>query len=214
MTDIAKGMLITLRHLFKKPVTLQYPDERWDPPERFRGFLGLTRDFKTGEENCIGCLNCEKVCPVDCITILTAGKGREMYAKEFYIDYMRCMYCGLCQEACPTTPKSIVHTHQYETVGYDREALVFDKDRLYDVWEKENNYNGPRAWGKFFGLRKLEEERRPVAEKESLEEQTIADAEKESLDNPEEKMRTTTNKFQAPNTVEQIKSKSSENPEG
>ncbi len=137
-----------------------------------------------------------------------------MYAKEFYIDYMRCMYCGLCVEACPTTPKSIVHTHQYETVGYDRDDLVFDKDRLYDVWEKENNYNGPRAWGKFFGLRKLEEERRPVAVKESLEEQTVAVAEKESPDNPEEEMRTTTNKFQAPNTAAQIKSKSSENPEG
>ena len=175
---------------------------------RFRGFLGLTRDFKTGEENCIGCLNCEKVCPVDCITILTAGKGREMYAKEFYIDYMRCMYCGLCTEACPTTPKSIVHTHQYETIGYDRETLVFDKDHLYDVWEKENNYNGPRAWGKFFGLRKLEEDRRPVSESKSTGEEAVAVAE------IEEETSSITNKFQAPNTVAKTKSEPTENPEG
>ena len=119
--DIAKGMAITLRHLVKKPVTLQYPDERWETAERFRGFLGLTRDFQTGEENCIGCLNCEKACPVDCITIVTDGKGRGMFAHEFYIDYMRCMYCGLCTESCPTTPKSIVHTNQYEIPGFFRE---------------------------------------------------------------------------------------------
>ncbi len=162
LVDICKGLAITLRHLFKKPITLQYPTERWEPAERFRGFLGLTRDFQTGEEYCIGCLNCEKACPVDCITIVTAGKGREMYAKEFYIDYMRCMYCGLCNEACPTTPKSIVHTNQYETTGYFRDDLVYDKERLYDVWEKEVNYSGPRPWGKLFGLRNTEYERRPA----------------------------------------------------
>lgn len=162
--DIVCGMRLTFQHMFKKPVTLQYPTERWEAPERFRGFLGLTRDFKTGEENCIGCLNCEKACPVDCITIVTAGKGRGMYAKEFYIDYMRCMYCGLCNEACPTTPKSIVHTHQYETPGFFRDDLVYGKERLYDVWEKEVNYRGPRPWGKFFELRTAEAARRPKAE--------------------------------------------------
>ena len=169
LVDIVKGMSITLRHLFKKPVTLQYPTERWEAPERYRGFLGLTRDFKTGEENCIGCLNCEKACPVDCITIVPEGKGREMYAKKFSIDHMRCMYCGLCVEACPTTPKSIVHTHQYETMGYFREDLVFTKERLYDVWEAENNYKGPRPWGRLFGLRNMEMERRPKAEEEPAE---------------------------------------------
>lgn len=161
--DIVLGMTLTFKHMFRKPVTLQYPTERWEAPERFRGFLGLTRDFKTGEENCIGCLNCEKACPVDCIEIVTGGKGREMYAKEFYIDYMRCMYCGLCTEACPTTPKSIVHTHQYETPGFFRDDLVYEKDRLYDVWEKEVNYRGPRPWGKLFGLRNAETARRPKA---------------------------------------------------
>ena len=85
-----------------------------------------------------------------------------MYAKEFYIDYMRCMYCGLCVESCPTTPKSIVHTNQYETTGYFRDDLVYEKERLYDVWEKEVNFNGPRPWGKLFGLRELENGRRPV----------------------------------------------------
>ena len=160
--DIVKGMTITLRHMFKKPVTRQYPDERWETAERFRGFLGLTRDFQTGEENCIGCLNCEKACPVDCITITTADKGRAMHAHEFYIDYMRCMYCGLCVESCPTTPKSIVHTNQYETTGYFRDDLVYEKERLYDIWEKEVNYTGPRPWGKLFGLRAQENERRPT----------------------------------------------------
>lgn len=163
LADILKGMSRTFVHLFRRPVTLQYPTERWTPPERYRGFLGLTRDFKTGEENCIGCLNCEKACPVDCIEIVVEGKGREMYAKEFYIDYMRCMFCGLCMEACPTKPKSIVHTHQYETPGYDRQDLVYDKERLYDVWEKEAGYGGPRPWGKLVGLRRAAKEAQAAA---------------------------------------------------
>ena len=95
-----------------------------------------------------------------------------------------------------------------EETEKDKALFVFDKDHLYDVWEKENNYNGPRAWGKFFGLRKLEEDRRPVSESESTGEEAVAVAE------IEEENSSITNKFQAPNTVAKTKSEPTENPEG
>jgi NADH-quinone oxidoreductase chain I len=115
----AKGMRITARYGVdpKEEVTLQYPEERWEIPERFRGFLH--NDVKT----CTACTMCVKVCPVDCISLESVrGADKKMVLASYDINIGRCMYCGLCVEVCP--PKSLVHTGGYEMASIDRETLI------------------------------------------------------------------------------------------
>ena len=99
---IAKGMLVTLRNLARKPVTVQYPEQRVSQHPRFRG-----EDFVWYEERCTGCASCAKFCPQGIIKIVTAPSGEQTQEGEKYkvetfdIEIARCMFCGLCVEACP-----------------------------------------------------------------------------------------------------------------
>ncbi len=143
LLDIRDGLARTLRHLFKPPITLQYPYERWEPPERFRGFLGLSRK-EAGAPNCIACRACERICPVQCIKVVPEGKGKDMHPKSFTIDYTRCMLCRFCVEVCPTKPKSIIHTHIYELTAESRERLTFQKEELLGRWDEFTGFR-PQA---------------------------------------------------------------------
>lgn len=115
----AKGMRITARYGVdpKEEVTLQYPEERWEVPERFRGFLH--NDIKT----CTACTMCVKVCPVDCISLESVrGADKKMVLASYDINIGRCMFCGLCVEVCP--PKSLKHTGGYEMASVERGELI------------------------------------------------------------------------------------------
>ncbi len=117
---VATGMEVTLRHLFKRPVTMHYPEEKWTLPPGYRGLL------KVDMEACIVCDLCMKSCPVDCIIIewkREAGKAGKI-ATRFEIDYQKCMYCGLCTPTCPT--RAIWHTNEYENSSFMRDPLVID----------------------------------------------------------------------------------------
>ena len=110
----AKGMRITARYGVdpKEEVTLQYPEERWEIPEGYRGFLH--NDIKT----CTACTMCVKTCPVDCISLESVrGADKKMVLASYDINIGRCMYCGLCVEVCP--PKSLKHTAGYEMASVD-----------------------------------------------------------------------------------------------
>ena len=115
----AKGMRITARYGVdpKEEVTLQYPEERWEIPERSRGFL--FNDIKT----CTSCTMCVKACPVDCISLESVrGADKKMVLASYDINIGRCMYCGLCVEVCP--PKSLKHTGGYEMASVERGELI------------------------------------------------------------------------------------------
>ena len=115
----AKGMRITARYGVnpKEEVTLQYPEERWEIPPGYRGFLH--NDIKT----CISCSMCVKVCPVDCISLESVrGADKKPVLVSYDINIGRCMYCGLCVEVCP--PKSLKHTSGYEMATVTRGELV------------------------------------------------------------------------------------------
>ena len=115
----AKGMRITARYGVdpKEEVTLQYPEERWEIPEGYRGFLH--NDIKT----CTACTMCVKMCPVDCISLESVrGADKRMVLASYDINIGRCMYCGLCVEVCP--PKSLKHTSGYEMASVDRGELI------------------------------------------------------------------------------------------
>jgi len=113
-----QGMGITIKHIWTRPVTLQYPDERQVMPERFRGFV------HNDMTKCDACNICAKLCPVDCIYIEAEGKGKERMMTRYAIDYNKCIWCSLCTENCHTG--SITMSHDYDHSVYDRRSLVYE----------------------------------------------------------------------------------------
>jgi len=131
---------VTLRNLFRKPVTIQYPEQKREPYPRYRARIVLTRD-PDGEERCVACHLCSAACPVDCISMQAAERadGRR-YASWFRINFSRCIFCGLCAEACPTL--AIQMSRDYEICNRDPLSLVFEKeDLLIDDGGKDNIYH-------------------------------------------------------------------------
>jgi NADH-quinone oxidoreductase subunit I len=124
------GMGVTFRHLFTRSVTLQYPHERDVLPERSRQKLHVNID------DCIGCLQCERACPVSCISIETIKAGKDedlgatsngqkkrLHVTKFNIDMAKCCYCADCVFPCPT--ECITMTPDFEFATYDRKDLMF-----------------------------------------------------------------------------------------
>lgn len=138
--QIFKGLWITLRNIFKKPVTLQYPEEKPELPAIYRGIPTLVMD-PSGREKCVSCQLCEFVCPPKAIRITPGSidpNGShahiEKAPQEFEINMLRCIYCGLCQEVCPE--EAIFLQKEYSLSGLSREELVFKKSKLYQLGGK------------------------------------------------------------------------------
>lgn len=132
--EIAKGLGLTFRHIFKPVFTLQYPDEKWEMPRGYRGLHRLMR-WEDGKERCVGCKLCSAICPAMCIYVESAentpenqvSKG-ERYASIYEINELRCIYCGYCEEACPVG--AIVLYNDYEFSKDSREKFFYTKEDL------------------------------------------------------------------------------------
>ena len=135
--QIVGGLRTTLRHMFKKSITVQYPEEKRDlRVENYRGVHRLNRD-EQGRVACVACFMCETACPAHCIHIVAAESpwpDREKYPRQFDIDELRCIYCGMCEEACPVD--AIELTPEFDLVGRTREEMIFDKEKLLSVFDK------------------------------------------------------------------------------
>ena len=125
--SLSAGLGVTLKHCFRKPITLQYPEEKPALPLRARGRLVMPVDPATGANRCTACLLCAKACPNGSIKITKAlgddGKPKPRAAKYLYRSG-NCMYCNLCVEACPFA--DILMSEEYETATRDRESLNID----------------------------------------------------------------------------------------
>jgi NADH-quinone oxidoreductase subunit I len=137
---ILKGLATTSRVFFRnlagwmsgKPTAfvVQYPEERVDYPDAFRGMPVLVQ-LEDGLPKCVACGLCEFACPTDCITIVSGElpeRGIERWPEAFDIDMSRCMFCGLCEEACPE--EAIVMSRHVEIASYDRASMLFEKKDL------------------------------------------------------------------------------------
>ncbi len=140
--ETLRAMSITLKHLFRRPVTNQYPSEPVAVYPRFRGRHVLKR-YDDGLERCIGCSLCAAACPTDCILVV-AGENTEenrrspgeRYAEVYEINLLRCIFCGYCAEACPT--EAIVLEHDFALATYDRWDAIITQEELLEPHEPDH----------------------------------------------------------------------------
>lgn len=145
-TDTLRALATSLRHLFRAPTTVEYPDVIRPRAERYRASFALLHEAD-GDEACIGCLQCERICPSKVIAIKgpakreskVTGKKRG-YADDFTLDLSACIFCELCVQVCPTD--AIVMTREQEEPAYTREDLVLTMAKLY-----ANEKLKHRTWG-------------------------------------------------------------------
>lgn len=136
LPQVVMGLKTTFRHIFKKKLTLQYPEQRKSMyVENYRGVHRLNRD-EEGRVACVACFMCETACPAHCIHIEGSEApwpDREKYPVRFDIDELRCIYCGMCEEACPVD--AIELTPEYSLVGLSREEMIFDQAKLLEMFD-------------------------------------------------------------------------------
>ena len=137
LVAIVKGLFITIRHLFRRKVTIQYPEQVREMSPVYRGQHMLKRD-ELGRENCTACGLCALSCPAEAITMKAEErkKGEELlyreekYASIYEINMLRCIFCGLCEEACPKDAIYLTTSKVLVPSSYEREDFIFGKDKL------------------------------------------------------------------------------------
>ncbi len=134
LVELLQGLRVTGRHLFKRSVTLEFPEEVAPKSPRFRGLHALRR-YPNGEERCIACKLCEAVCPALAITIDSHQRADGTRRTTRYeIDLFKCIYCGFCEESCPVD--SIVETRIDWHLMESRDQRIIGKERLLEIGDQ------------------------------------------------------------------------------
>ena len=137
LKELLKGMAVTGRYMFKRAITIRFPEEKTPQSNRFRGLHALRR-YPNGEERCIACKLCEAVCPAMAITIESAQRDDGSRRTTRYdIDLTKCIFCGFCEEACPVD--AIVETRVFEYHGEVRGDLYYTKQMLLANGDRYEN---------------------------------------------------------------------------
>jgi formate hydrogenlyase subunit 6/NADH:ubiquinone oxidoreductase subunit I len=143
------GMWITLKHLFARNVTVQYPNVHPSEkasadkmPDNARNRIFMEYDM------CNGCGGCVRACPVECISLETVksvptddvpplkdGGKRGLWVLNYEIDFAKCCFCGLCVPACPTGAVRMTTEFEYST--YDKNDLLYRFSDISDEFAEE-----------------------------------------------------------------------------
>lgn len=163
--DTLRALGTTLRNALRPPTTVEYPEVERPRGERLRTSFALLHD-EHGEELCIGCLMCERICPSRVIVIRQGPKSESKvtgkkrgWAEDVTLDLNACIYCELCVQVCPQD--ALVMTKVPEAPVFERESLVLTMDALY-----ANEHGKPRSWGtgsRLMGMQEPPAEAKPAA---------------------------------------------------
>ena len=146
---VIRAMRITAINLFRKPITVHYPEKPRTYPDRYRGLLALPYDPAPGGGIGLGCRLWECSCPPAVIKVeMLKGQGRN-YAKGFRLEPYACEFCELCVQVCPTD--AIVMTKSFDMATTDRRELLMDKDRLHAIGLQHQ-----QSWGTGNRLRDMQ----------------------------------------------------------
>lgn len=132
LVELLRGLRVTWGNMFRKKITIQYPEEKTPQSPRFRGLHAL-RSYPNGEERCIACKLCEAVCPAAAITI-EAGEREDDGTRrttKYEIDLFKCIFCGFCEESCPVD--SIVETRVFDYHFEERGNHIITKEKLLEI---------------------------------------------------------------------------------
>ena len=130
--NLLLGLVTTGKHLGRHAITIQYPKERWQVPERSRGMVVLLTDHETGKLNCTACLLCMRACPSGAIDIeVEKDEKGKRHLKEFNLNYHICCFCGLCQESCNFAGIKLATKFEFPT--FDKKDLLWDMAKLAEM---------------------------------------------------------------------------------
>jgi len=158
--DTARALAVTMRNVFRPPTTVQYPAEDRVRPERYRTSFALVHD-EGGDEACIACLACERICPSRIITVKPAGKRespvtgkKRNYLEDLTLDMNACIFCELCVQVCPTD--ALIMLRELSKPTFSREGLFLSMERLYA------NESIAHSWGTGTRLMEMQNPKRGV----------------------------------------------------
>lgn len=132
-----KGFVVTFKHLFKKPITLDYPRKKKPMAPRYRGKHYLER-YDDGTERCVCCGLCAAACPADAIYMEPEENEKgERRAAIYEINLLRCIFCGFCEEACPE--EAIFLGQEYEFSDDNRNSFIVNKESMLVPHPRRDN---------------------------------------------------------------------------